>query len=208
MERKKFSIFFGFLASIAMSLGLASGAGAVTIEPDADINSSDVETEGDWTVIPGGTTQSDDPEDLYYVPEVPQLVKPDLSGPQIEPLSASGYQIIPGYEIGIKGVAVQVPQGLLFQKISGSGTQIDRDYADYEVAASLNYCNWRIDFQNRTGSKVHKTWKGPSHYECKWLGGAKASATAHPGKVKPGLQCARLFVNGTFRGEQCHNITL
>jgi hypothetical protein len=68
-----------------------------------------------------------------------------------------------------------------------------------------NICNWRIDFQNRYGSTIYSTSSGTLNSNCQMTGVSRTRATNWTAKV--GVECARLFVNGTFRGEQCHSIT-
>lgn len=65
-------------------------------------------------------------------------------------------------------------------------------------------CNWRIDYQNRNGSTVYRTYRGATHATCNF--GAMYDIGPSNVTVRKGKQCARLFVGGSFRGEQCHNI--
>lgn len=76
----------------------------------------------------------------------------------------------------------------------------------FTAIASANICNYRIDFQNRgLDGKIWSTHKGATENSCAWRLSAIRELNT-PRHVKPGYQCARLFVGGTFRGEQCHNI--
>lgn len=72
--------------------------------------------------------------------------------------------------------------------------------------SATNISNYRIDFQNRDiHGNIMKTWVGPTQYNCAWRWSMKREIN-QPFYVSRGKQCARLFVGGAFRGEQCHNI--
>ncbi len=150
------------------------------------------------TIIEGGHTQSDDPTRYDYVPKTPEASL----------RSAWGHQAIDGYTIGFKGLSIEIPRGTLAHDIQGGSTYIRQEAAQYALVAQANVCNYRIDFQNRdvnTG-RIWSTDRGATVNGCSWRFSVVRQISV-PHHVKPGLQCARLFVGGTFRGEQCHNIT-
>lgn len=96
-------------------------------------------------IIDGGETQSDDPTGYNYVPE-----DTDASGSLIRPLSASGYQPINGFSFTFRGNTFHVTTGELQHRIIGSGNYIQSEGSQYRVPSTI--CNWRVDYQNRTGS--------------------------------------------------------
>ena len=149
-------------------------------------------------IIDGGETQSDDPSGYNYVPE-----DTDASGSLIRPLSASGYQPINGFSFTFRGNTFHVTTGELQHRIIGSGNYIQSEGSQYRVPSTI--CDWRVDYQNRTGSRIHRTFVGSKHIGCSF--GAAADTGPQNVYVQSGSkQCARLFVADQYRGEQCHNI--
>lgn len=149
-------------------------------------------------IIGGCETQSDDPTGYNYVPK-----DTEASGSLIRPLSASGYQPINGFSFVFRGNTFHVTTGKLQHRIIGSGNYIQSEGSQYRVPSTI--CNWRVDYQNRTGSRIHRTFVGSKHIGCSF--GAAADTGPQNGYVQSGSkQCARLFVADQYRGEQCHNI--
>jgi len=68
----------------------------------------------------------------------------------------------------------------------------------------VNICNWRFDFQNRSGDTAYSTSVGNTHGSCDIVNISRVQTSTV--KVKQGLECGRLYVNGYFRGEQCHAV--
>jgi|GEM_PF-4050350 len=182
------NLIFAIFASVSLALSSTAVASADQIDSGQE--------QGDQIVY-GGTTQSTDPSRSDYVA---------LQGePSIGTRSAWGHQAIGGFTFGFKGLSIQVPSGTLAHDIQGSGTRTTEEAAQYLLIASANLCNYRTDSQNRNGNTIYTTWKGTTQYECVWRTSAIRHITS-PFTVKKGQQCARLYVGGTFRGEQCHNI--
>lgn len=146
--------------------------------------------------IEGGHIQSYDPTRYDYVPP----------SPQTSLRSAWGHQVIGGFTFGFKGLSLTIPSGTLAHEIQGGSTYIRQEAAQYLLLASANICNYRIDFQNRDlNGKIWSTDRGATQNSCAWRTSVVRELNV-PRHVKPGHQCARLYVGGIFRGEQCHNI--
>lgn len=144
----------------------------------------------------GGTVQSTDPSRYDYV-------SPNSEADQ-QLRSAAGYAFVPGFMADVFGAQVNIPSGQIFHRINGSGTHIDFETATYTTAA--NICNYRIDYQNRDiNGHIVATHSNGNHLGCAW--GMVGDQGIHNLNVQPGMMCARLFVSGAFRGEQCHHIT-
>lgn len=148
-------------------------------------------------------TQSTDPSRWDYVPV-------DASNDEAAARSAVGTQVISSFSYSWNGLQLPVPAGHLAHRIDGSGLSLSGENAIYGPAIGIgipwgvNLCNWRIDFQNRPAAGgVASTSTGPIHSTCSTFG---IERTRGPFKAKAGVQCARLFVNSTFRGEQCHSV--
>lgn len=111
--------------------------------------------------------------------------------------------MIQGFGFEWEGVPIQVPLLTLNHEIIGEGTYIASETANIAATGS-QICNWRVDYQNRFQDQIFATYPGATHWDCSF-----ASATdVGPSDihVQPGSQCARLYVMGEFRGEQCHAI--
>lgn len=148
-------------------------------------------------VISGGLSQSEDPSRYDYIPPT---IDPNS---EMTPQSAIGSQMIASFSFNFLGQTIQVPAALLTHEIRGSGTWVD--YAGAFYATPTQVCNYRIDYQNRgTDGRIFNTWKGSNVWDCTF--GVVNGASLYSLNLYPGSQCARLFVNGVFRGEQCHSI--
>lgn len=184
------------LAAIAVLALVAGSATAVEKSPAEPAN---VQTEitRNPQVIYGGTTQSTDPTRYDYVP-------PASGG--VTPMSATGYAWLAGYTFGWKGFNITVPATHLLHKLNGSGLSITGESATYSYGniTNVQVCNYQTQFQNRYGSTIYSTRKASLHEGCSYV----AFSQSIPGTftVKTGVQCARFFVNGIYRGEQCHQV--
>jgi hypothetical protein len=152
--------------------------------------------------IIGGTTQSVDPTRYDYV-------APEAEGPV--PMSASGVGVVSPFSYSWNGFTIAVPAGYLFHSITGSGLTITKESVTYSPAPSavgaiwgMNVCNARFDFQNRSGSTIYSTSTGSVLSGCHTSGITRVKTGTVT--VRTGVQCARLYVNGTYRGEQCHSV--
>jgi hypothetical protein len=147
-------------------------------------------------VIFGGTTQSTDPSRFDYVP---------AGSLTISPRSATGYSNIGGFTFNWGGVPIGIPGFLLQHTLSGSGLTVDQDTANYTFGVQVQLCNYQTAFQNRKGSTIYSTRWSAYHAGCSY-GAALMQNVKGPFQVKNGQQCARLYVNGNFKGEQCHSV--
>jgi hypothetical protein len=149
--------------------------------------------------ILGGTVQSVDPSRYDYVPR---------GSPSNAPTdrSATGIALIDGFTYTFGGVEFSIPTFYLLHEIRGSGLVIDSEAATiyWGITVQPPICNWRFDFQNREGGTIFSTYSTPVHEDCSY--GTFWVDESGPWHVHRGAQCARLFVNGTFRGEQCHSV--
>lgn len=184
---KAAAAFFALLTPLAT----ANAASAQPVE--APSQTADARPE----VIQGGTTQSTDPTAYNYVPEGAD------SNTGIQPQSASGAEIIRGFGFEWQGVPIQVPLLTLNHQIIGQGTHIQSETANISATAS-QICNWRVDYQNRFQNQIYATYPGATHWDCSF--GSASDVGPSNINVRPGAQCARLYVMGEFRGEQCHAI--
>lgn len=160
--------------------------------------SSPVEHERLHQVIDGGQAQSTDPAAYDYIPEVD-----DSPSGEIQDRSASGYEPINGFGFTFNGVPFKVTTGELQHRIIGSGNYIESEGVQYRVPSTI--CNWRVDYQNRSGAQIHRTFKGQKHAGC-GFGAVSDNGPRNVHVKAASQQCARLFVADKFRGEQCHNI--
>jgi hypothetical protein len=189
---------FHLVAAVAAAALVVVAGGAAQAGPDKVDTSKE-------TVIRGGVTQSLDPTAYNYL-------APGVSpGGMVEPMSALGVGYISVFKYSWNGLTIPVPSGYLIHQINGSGLSIPSEWAVYSPSTGVggiwgvNICNWRIDFQNRSSSNngIILTRVGATHAGCSLTG---VSRTLSNFTVKQGKECARLYVNGTYRGEQCHAV--
>ena len=147
------------------------------------------------TTVFGGSAQSDNPASYDYVPKTSTATSAVRS--------ASGYAWIPAFHYQFGGVNIPVPGGQIFHRIDGQRTHINEEAATYSAPA--NICNYRFDFQNRDNfGRIVSTRSTGIHNGCQF--GMVGHAPLKNFDIQPGMMCARLFVSGSFRGEQCHHI--
>ncbi|WP_029067736.1 hypothetical protein [Jonesia quinghaiensis] len=151
-------------------------------------------------------TQSEDPTLENFVPSPSD---PRYNQPQL--LSARGWQGIGGFTVDVKGVPIGIPKIELWHYITGSGTKVSVESVEVR-AKTGNVCNYHVSFQNRYGGTIYSTATTPVRWNCVYIG--RVSPMIHNPAVrdksltlKRGVQCARLFVDGVFAGEQCHSIS-
>lgn len=182
---------------------LSVSAAMAVIAPAGVSNATEVETgtstqDHSFQIIEGGEVQHMDPAAYNYVPQ-----ETGSSENTIQPRSATGYQSINGFGFSYKGINYKVTTGEMQHRIIGSGNYIETEGVQYRVPSTI--CNWRVDYQNRNGGKIHRTFVGKKHTGCGF--GVMADTGPRNVHVKSGSQqCARLFIADKFRGEQCHHI--
>jgi len=184
------------------------GAATLMLTTLTSVGAQAASTKGDdGSIIRGGTTQSVDPTRYDYVPAA------QGGDAGIQPLSATGAQWISAFSYSWQGLTVPVPGGYIIHQIDGSGLHITQEDAWYTPSPTVvgaiwgaNICNWRIDFQNRSASNgsIASTWSGLTNSGCYTTG---VHRNVNNINVTTGVQCARLFINGVFRGEQCHSVS-
>lgn len=192
-QRQYAALLAGALAlTIALAAGLPASA-KPSPQPDPTAFT-------DSAVIYGGKTQSTDPTRYDYVAPVAD------DGPTVTPQSATGIGWISAFSYSWNGLTIPVPATYLQHTINGSGLRIDSEYADYLYGSpfGLKVCNYRTSFQNRYGDTIYSTRWAPLHTGCSYV--TFSQSIRGPFTVKTGVQCARYYVNGTFRGEQCHSV--
>ena len=127
-------------------------------------------------------------------------------------MNAYGAAWVSAFNYSWEGLTVPVPGAYIIHQITSSGLNISWEEAWYTPSASVpgaiwgtNICNWRFDFQNRSSidGSIKQTWSGLTQPGCNTLNVKRAISNIKPSN---GLQCARLFTNGVFRGEQCHSV--
>lgn len=184
--------------SLVMNLGAAICSIAFLLFPmSAQAATLDGTDAGMPFLIEGGTVQSMDPTRYDYVPG------PSSENPPIQPMTAGGTQFLGSFSFDFGGVSFTVPNARLFHQIMGNGTHVDQEYSYF--AALPKVCNWRIDYQNRYGSTIYSTRSRGTNWTCATFEVKDEGFSNF--NLKPGLQCARVYVSGVYRGEQCHNIT-
>lgn len=189
---------FTSISAIALIITYSPVVASAQINAYSETSPGYATADGLHQVIDGGETQSDDPTKFNYVPD---SAKPSEN--LIRPLSASGYQPINGFSFTFNGNTFHVTTGELQHRIIGSGNYIQSEGSQYRVPSTI--CNWRVDYQNRTGSRIHRTFVGSKHIGCSF--GAVADTGPQNVYVQSGSkQCARLYVADRYRGEQCHHI--
>lgn len=142
--------------------------------------------------VDGGTVQHTDPTAYNYVPL-------NVEDPFKEDRSAKGYAFVPGFTYN----GNTIPAGQIFHAIDGNGTWIDFERATYTAAG--NICNYRFDYQNRDmNGNISWTLSNGDHGGCQF--GMVGDQGVRNINVKKGMMCARLYVSGSFKGEQCHHI--
>ncbi|MFW9114784.1 hypothetical protein [Corynebacterium striatum] len=151
----------------------------------------------DPQTIMGGNYQSTDPTAYNYLPEGSDPV------PNTADRSAFGAATINGFGFEFQGHNFKVPVVTLEHAIEGKGHHIDSESAS-ATFTNGTMCNWRVDYQNRDEHGIHATRKGKTHNDCS-LGHVHDDGFKNS-DVKGNAECARLFVMGEFRGEQCHAI--
>ena len=147
--------------------------------------------------IMGGNYQSTDPTAYNYLPEGSDPV------PNTADRSAFGSAQLSGFGFTFQGHDFKVPVVNLEHAIKGKGGHIDSESASVTFTNGT-LCNWRVDYQNRDENGIHATRKGATHNDCS-LGHAHDAGFKNF-DVKSNAECARLFVMGEFKGEQCHAI--
>ena len=140
------------------------------------------------------------------------LLCASLAGASPASASAFGCQYIGGFGFSWQGLTLQAPKGYLCHSITGSGRSVTNEYAYYGPAPSVygaltgRVCNWRIDFQYRnTSNVVYRTDTGATHNTCEYY--IRRDQPTDKSLAYYGKACARLFVGGVLRSQQCHNIT-
>lgn len=195
--RTKISGVFALVAIMVLAPLSAQSVSRMEVPTPDDIEILEQSTE--YAELHGGVTQSIDPTRYDYVP-------PEDEG-GIRPFNATGVGNIPGFTFTLLGVTFSVPKGLLSHTIVTSGLTIKSEGSVYTPGSLLGIqiCNYRIDYQNRWNSTIYSTVSTGLHDRC--IVGLPIIDNYNTTRtVKTGSLCARLFVNGTFRGEQCHSV--
>lgn len=179
---------FAILAVVAIFTTVGNSATAVASTPDTILES------GGFVV--GGHAQDSNPGSYDYVPSTP--------APGTGDRSAKGYAFVPGFTYSFGGATINIPSAQIYHAIDGAGTWIDYERATYTAPARI--CNYRMDYQNRDlNGKIVGTWSNGTHVGC--ITGMAGDQGIHRKRVQRGMMCARLFISGAFRGEQCHHIS-
>lgn len=176
---------------------LAAPASAEKPQPPAPTDTVSTVAE----VVIGGRTQSKDPTRYDYVAPVG---RGGYGG--VTPMSADGYAFLSAFTYSWQGLSIPVPGSYIYHRVAGSGLTVTEEEGTWMpmAATSFQMCNTQFQFQNRNGSTIYSTVKMSVESGCSV--GYRSQTYTPDRTVKTGLLCARLFVNGTFRGEQCHNV--
>ncbi|RZE21337.1 hypothetical protein C0Q92_18430 [Streptomyces albidoflavus] len=104
---------------------------------------------------------------------------------------------------------MSLPRGCqLGHRIKGSGKRISYQAAAVQggglCAVKPQFCNWRIDFSYAdTDGRTYKTSRGKTHNVCERYPERQAAKQTLP---HYGKACAKIYVNSSLRGTQCHYI--
>lgn len=193
-----------------VELGLAAAVSLAVVLTMASTPASAVDPTGDPAtpsvfgddggfaegVAYGGTTQSVDPTAYDYVPPSPP------AGVQL--FGASGMASVGGFQVTIQGQKITVPGFWMEHVIQGKGYSVTKEWAQYAPVSYLTLCNYQTAFQNRSGSTIYATRWSAYHSGCST--GIFVQNAPGSFQVREGQECARLYVAGVFRGEQCHYV--
>ena len=187
-------------ATIVAVLAVATAAGANATENRGQDNIVGGTPSVGTHVTYGGTTQSLDPTKYNYV-------EPALPEGTIVPMDASGFGTTSPFNYSWGGINWSIPTGRIYHEVKGSGLTVTNELANWIALSptSAQICNWRWNLQNRYGTTIHSTVVGSLQTGCK-IGSVPTFEYVPDRTMKTGLLCARLFVNGSYRGEQCHNV--
>ncbi len=123
----------------------------------------------------------------------------------VAPASASATGCDSWSAFSISSLPTPVPGGFLCHTITGSGTKVSSDEADFSSYGS--FCNWRIDFRYRDVNGVtYRINSGQTQLKCSRYG-TRTVYYSSSTTFKPGLACAYLYTNGNYTTKQCHSIT-
>lgn len=203
MSIKTSGVFVSLLAAAALSVVVVPAQAAVSLhEYGNSLEGTQSPSTEKIDINDLSHTQSVDPTLENFVP-LPTDMRYNLP----QPRSAWGNQTIGGFNVGIKGVSVTIPKIVLYHKVNGSGLKMTSEFAQVNPVTSI-VCNYKIQFQNRYGNSIYSTTSTPLQNGCLSVFNTSSEIFNPSGKrtLKRGLQCARLFINGVYAGEQCHNI--
>lgn len=154
--------------------------------------------------VTGETSQSEDPL-------APAYVAPAPPAGMITPMDANGMGWIGSFSFSWNGKTFFLPAGWLTHDLQGKGLNVARESTQYGYGSpgGFQVCNVRYAFQNRdavtSGGKVRSTHFSPPYDGCYYTQVPTYTRT-NLGNMRNGLQCARFYVQGTYRGETCHAI--
>ncbi|ADG73005.1 hypothetical protein Cfla_0085 [Cellulomonas flavigena DSM 20109] len=196
-------------AVVAISVLAIPAAANPSLPGGSDAPQASV-TEADGSVlVTGGRTQSKDPTAWNYVEPTRSF---GTAGSV--PMDASGVGYTSPFQYEFHGLMLGIPTGIIGHQVYGSGLTVTSESANWGptlTGTPAQICNYQWQFQNRYGSRHYSTLIQPLQEGCWTTLGFKGNFDArytasHKRTMKTGLLCARLYVNGTFRGEQCHNV--
>ena len=193
-----------FFTSLVMLVALAAPSSAATNGEDFSSLISNLGVDED--VVLGGTTQDTNPTGYDYVPSVLATSAMTASG-VVTPMDASGTGATGAFSYTWGGLTFRVPSGRIAHTVKGKGLQVTKQTANwiFLVPTAFQICNYQWQFQNRLGTAIYSTVKSPLFNECRY-GNLPNYSVGSTRNLKAGQLCARLYVQGTFRGEQCHTI--
>lgn len=186
-----------FTAALIAVTPVTAAHGTSTTAPKGAVGTSQPAPTADppAEVVKGGKTQSVDPTKYNYVPEVTVQ-------------DALGTGVTSGFTYTQAGVTIKIPNGFIAHNLTGTGLKMTNQSANWEFALAgvpAQMCNYQWQFQNRFGSTIYSTVKSQVFTGCVYWGIPKWTY-ATDRTIRTGSMCARLFVAGTYRGEQCHNV--
>lgn len=150
-------------------------------------------------VIYGGKVQSTDPRRYDYLP--PE----ELATGMVSTQDAYGATFIPAFNYSWGGLTIPIPGGLIEHGIYGQGLRITRETAAFgPLAGNWQICNHQWQLQNRNGNTIYSTIRLPVQTGCR--AGFTTVDYRTVRTVRYGQVCARLYVAGYYKGQQCHHV--
>lgn len=136
----------------------------------------------------------------------------------VKPMTAIGFQPLGSIQYSWQGVTVEVPTGcFLGHTIKGDGRKLAQEWTSWDcsppassfLAVNPNMCNPRYDFiyKDMNGKIYSRLSSGNRYLGCWGATGPTFTAPNNRTLPKYGSACAALYLNGQYKGQQCHNIT-
>lgn len=121
-------------------------------------------------------------------------------------MAAKGFTLLSAFKYSWNGISIPVPGLQWHYHLDGSRLSVTHQHTRWvpTLINNVRLCNWRVAYQNRSGNTIYSTRWSPTSSGCTWGTGYNNLSSDYT--VKRGVQCAKLYVQGYFRGEHCHAV--